>query len=155
MKTKTIDDLLAESAFFKDLPPAYRKMLAGCGRNVVFKAGEVIFREGDESHEFHLIRSGKVALEIRVPGAGSIIIQTLQEGDVFGWTWMMPPFKKQYDARAIELTKAIVFDGACIRKKCEKDAKLGYEFFKRFAGIIAQRLAATRLQLLDLYASRS
>jgi len=152
MKTKTIEDLLAESAFFKDLAPAYRRMLAGCGRNVVFKAGDLVFREGDESHKFYLLRAGKVALEIRVPGRGAIILQTVNEGEVLGWSWMVPPYKKQYDARAVELTRAIAFDGACIRKKCEEDPKLGYEFFKRFAVLIAQRLSAARLQLLDMYA---
>jgi len=152
MKTKTMEELLAESAFFKDLAPADRRMLAGCGRNVVFKPGEYVFHEGEVSNQFHLLRAGKVALEIRVPGRGAIILQTVQESEVLGWTWMVPPYRKQYDARAVELTRAIVFDGACIRKKCQEDPRLGYEFFKRFAVVIAQRLSAMRLQLLDLYA---
>ena len=153
MKTKTIEDLLAESAFFKDLDPPYRRMLAGCGSNVVFKAGDFVFREGDESHEFYLLRAGKVSLEINVPGRGAMIIQTLQESEVLGWSWMVAPYRKQYDARAIELTRAIAFDGACIRTKCQEDPKLGYEFFRRFAVVMAQRLSAMRLQFLDLYAS--
>jgi CRP-like cAMP-binding protein len=152
MKIKTLEDLLAESAFFKDLDPPYRNMLAGCGANVVFRAGEYVFREGEESHQFYLLRAGKVSLEINVPGKGAMIIQTVQEGEVLGWSWIVPPYRKQYDARAVELTRAIVFDGACIRAKCHEDPRLGYEFFKRFAIVIAQRLSALRLQLLDLYA---
>lgn len=153
MLTKTIEDLLAESAFFKDLDPAYRTMLAGCGSNVVFKAGDYVFRAGEESHQFHLLRAGKVALEVNVPGRGPVIIQTVGEGEVLGWSWMVPPHRRQYDARAVDLTRALVFDGACIRMKCEEDPRLGYEFFKRFAVIMAQRLSAMRLQLLDLYGS--
>jgi CRP-like cAMP-binding protein len=153
MTIKAMEDLLAETAFFKDLDPAYRSILAGCGRNMVFQAGDFIFREGDESRLFYLIRAGRVALEINVPGRGAMIIQTLQEGDVLSWSWMIPPYKKQFDARAVELSRAIAFDGACIGKKCEEDPRLGYEFFKRFAVIIARRLAAARLQLLDFYAA--
>jgi CRP-like cAMP-binding protein len=152
MQVKALEDLLAETPFFKDLDPAYRSMLAGCGVNVVFRAGEFLFRENDPAERFYLIRAGKVALEIAVPGRGPMIIQTVQEGEVLGWSWLVPPYRMQYDARAVELTRAIAFDGACIRTKCEQDPKLGYEFFKRFSVLIVQRLAALRLQLLDVYA---
>lgn len=153
METKTLEQLLAESDFFKDLDPAYRQMLAGCGRNVAFKPGEYMFQEGEPAHEFHLIRKGKIALQIKVPGRGPVTLQTVQDGDVVGWAWLVPPHKRQYDARALELTRAVAFDGLCIRSKCEQDPKLGYEFFKRFALVMAARLSAMRLQLLDLYAN--
>ncbi|MCL5095979.1 MAG: cyclic nucleotide-binding domain-containing protein [Candidatus Omnitrophica bacterium] len=152
MKTKSLEELIAEAAFFKDLDPSYRQMLAGCGTNVVYKPGEFIFREGDESRQFYLIRTGSVALEINLPGKGAMIIQTLNEGEVLGWSCLIPPYRKHFDGRSVKQTRAIAFDGACIGKKCEEDAKLGYEFFRRFAGIMAQRLSATRLQLLDVYA---
>lgn len=151
MQIKALEDLLAETPFFKDLDPAYRSMLAGCGMNVVFRAGDFLFRENDPAERFFLIRAGKVALEIAVPGRGPVIIQTVQEGEVLGWSWLVPPYRMQYDGRAVELTRAIAFDGACIRKKCEEDPKLGYEFFKRFVVLIVQRLSALRLQLLDVY----
>lgn len=151
MQIKALEDLLAETLFFKDLDPAYRSMLAGCGVNAVYRAGDYLFRENDPAERFYLIRAGKVALEIAVPGRGPMIIQTVQEGEVLGWAWLVPPYRTQYDARAVELTRAIAFDGACIRKKCEEDPKLGYEFFKRFVVLIVQRLSALRLQLLDVY----
>jgi CRP/FNR family cyclic AMP-dependent transcriptional regulator len=53
------------------------------------------------------------------------------------------------------LTRAIALDGKCLREKCEKDHDLGYEIMKRFAVIIAERLEATRLQLLDIYGINS
>jgi CRP/FNR family cyclic AMP-dependent transcriptional regulator len=48
-----------------------------------------------------------------------------------------------------------VFDGKCLRKKCEDDHDLGYEIFKRFLAVITERLESTRLQLLDLYGNRA
>ncbi|HYM90503.1 MAG TPA: cyclic nucleotide-binding domain-containing protein [bacterium] len=130
------------------------QLIAGCGSNVRFQAGEYLFREGDPSDQFYLIRHGKVSLEISSPAHGRVAIQTLGEGEVVGWSWLVPPYRKQCDARAVELTRATVFDGACIRRKCEADPRLGYEMLKRFAQIIGQRLRATRLQLLDVYGSR-
>jgi len=151
----TLERLLSEHPFFKDLDPRYIQLIAGCAREVTFKAGEFIFREGDPSSHFWLIRSGKISLEVFAPGRGPIMIETLGEGDVMGWSWAVPPYRKQYDARALELTRAIEFDAMCIRGKCDEEPKLGYELFKRFAQIIGQRLQATRLRLIDIYGSHS
>jgi CRP/FNR family cyclic AMP-dependent transcriptional regulator len=151
----TLERLLSEHPFFKDLDPRYIQLIAGCAREVTFKAGEFIFREGDPSSHFWLIRSGKISLEVFAPGRGPIMIETLGEGDVMGWSWAVPPYRKQYDARALELTRALEFDAMCIRGKCDEEPKLGYELFKRFAQIIGQRLQATRLRLIDIYGSHS
>jgi CRP-like cAMP-binding protein len=64
---------------------------------------------------------------------------------------MVPPYRWHFDARAVEVTRAIALDGKCLREKCQEDHDLGYEIMKRFALIIAERLEATRLQLMDIY----
>ncbi len=151
---QTLEAVLAEHAFFRGLPPDDLQLIAGCGSNVRFQGGEDIFHEGDSSDRFYLVRHGRVALEISSPERGRMIIQTLGEGDLLGWSWLVPPYRMSCDARAVELTRATAFDGACIRKKCEADPRLGYELLKRFAQIIGQRLQATRLQLLDVYGTR-
>jgi CRP-like cAMP-binding protein len=111
----------------------------------------MIFRQGDPASYFYVIRHGHVAIELPSAHGGAITIQTLSEGDVLGWSWLMEPYRYRFDARAVMLTRVLSFDGVCLRKKCEEDATLGYHLFKRFSGAIAQRLEATRLQLLDLY----
>ncbi len=148
---KTIADLLAEVPIFVGLSEEHRELIGGCGRNVVFDQGGYIFREGDPANTFYAIRSGGVALELATPG--TLVIETLHPGDVLGWSWLFPPYRTRYDARAMEDVHAIAFDGACLRGKCDSDHDLGYELMKRFAQIITTRLQATRLQLLDLYGS--
>ena len=150
-----LDRQLAEHPFFKDLDPRYIQLIAGCASEATFKAGDFIFREGDLATHFWLIRQGKVSLEIFAPGRGPIMIETLSDGDVMGWSWIVEPFKKQYDARALELTRVLVFDAMCIRGKCEEEPKLGYELFKRFSKIIGGRLQATRMRLIDLYGAHT
>jgi hypothetical protein len=49
------------------------------------------------------------------------------------------------------MTRAIGLDATCIRNKCEADHDLGYELLKRVAGVIVERLQASRLQLADVY----
>ena len=79
------------------------------------------------------------------------MIRSREAGEILGWSWLVPPYRWHFDARAVELTRAIALDGKCLREKCEEDHDLGYEVMRRFVVIIAQRLEETRLQLLDVY----
>ena len=148
---ETLEPVLAEHSFFRGMDTRYLKLAAGCASNVRFEAGSFIAREGEEANNFYLIRHGKVALEIFAAHRGAITIQTLEEGDIFGWSWLVAPHRWRFDARASELTRAIAMDGKCLRAKCKENHDLGYEILKRFASVMAQRLEATRLQILDLY----
>jgi CRP-like cAMP-binding protein len=145
------DTILPEQAFFKDMDTRALEIIAGCASNVRFDAGGWIFQEGEDASRFYLIRHGKVALKAFVPGRGEVTIQTIGEGDVLGWSWLFPPYRWHFGAQALELTRAIAFDGACLRMKAEADHDLGYELLKRFAQTIIERLQATRLQMLDVY----
>ena len=148
---ETLEPILAEHPFLKGLEPRFIQLIVGCASNLRFNAGEFLFREGQEASQFYIIRHGKVAIELGAAQRGVINIQTLGEGEILGWSWLIPPYSWHFDARAVELTRVIALDGKCLRAKCEEDHQLGYEFLKRFLHIIAQRLEATRLQLLDLY----
>jgi CRP-like cAMP-binding protein len=126
----------------------------GCSSNVRFDAGKYILREGEEANTFYLLRFGKVALELVTPNKGAIIIETLDQGDILGWSWLIPPYMWRFDAKAIELTRAIAIDGKCLRRKVEADHDLGYEIMKRFSELLSKRFEATRFQLLDMYGNR-
>jgi CRP-like cAMP-binding protein len=148
---ETLERILAEHPFFKGLEEPYLQLLVGCASNVRFNAGEVVFREGEQANQFYLIRQGKVAVEMFAPSRGPIILQTLGEGEVLGWSWLVAPYKWRFDGRAVELTRAIALDGECLRGKCEEDHNLGYELMKRVSHVMEKLVEATRLQLLDVY----
>jgi CRP/FNR family cyclic AMP-dependent transcriptional regulator len=150
---KSISDLLAEHPFFSTLSPEDLDLLAGCGTNYHFKPDQQILVANDPADFFYVLRSGKVAVEIDTPGRGPIVIETIGAGDILGVSWLLPPYRSSFDARAVEPTRAVGLDATCIRKKCDEDPVLGYELFKRFAGLIRNRLTATRMQVLDLYSS--
>lgn len=151
MTVKSIRDLLGEHPFFADLRPSDLDFIAGCGRNVVFEGGDRILREGGPADHFYVIRSGRVAVETHHPTRGGLVLDTLGAGDVLGWSWLFPPHTWSFDARAVDETHAVSLDGTCLRAKCDEDPRLGYALMQRFAGIMVQRLEATRLRLLDLY----
>jgi len=147
----TLEPLLAAHPFFADLEPHFLQVVAGCAANGRFPAGSFLGREGEEANQFYLIRHGTVALQIHVPDRGPVTIETMEAGEVCGWSCLFPPYRWHFDVQALELTRALVFDGQCLRAKCEADHALGYALMQRFAQVIVQRLQATRLQLLDLY----
>jgi CRP-like cAMP-binding protein len=148
---ENLERILAEHSFFAGLESYYTNLLVGCAANVRFDAGSYILKEGEEANEFYIIRKGKVALEIFAPQRKPIILATLGEGDILGWSWLLPPYQWKFHAHAVEDTRAFALDGKCLRDKCEQNHDLGYELLKRFSQIIDRRLDATLFQLLDVY----
>ena len=146
-----LERLLAEHPFFKGLDPGYIALLSGCAANRRFNEGTYLFHEGDPANSFYLVRSGSVALEVVGAPQGPVIIQTIGPGEVLGLSWLFPPYRMEFDARAVDTVVAHVFDGACLRGKADADPRLGYELMKRFSQDVHERLQATRLQILDVY----
>ncbi len=148
---RTIDELVSESPVFEGLSKAQLELIAGCAQNVGFKEGERLFREGDPADTFFLIRKGRISLSTHAPARGALVIETLDPGEIAGWSWLFPPYVWHFDARAVDEVRAVAFDGACLRGKCDIDPALGYALMSRFADVMIDRLQHTRLRLLDLY----
>jgi len=148
---KTLDALVAESPVFAGLSQPYLELIAGCAQNTGFEAGEYLFREGDQADTFYLLRHGRVKLEIQVAGRGALTVETVDAGDVVGWSWLFPPYRWHFDARALDVVRAVAFDGACLRGKCDQDHTLGYELLGRFSPVMLHRLQSTQMQLIDVY----
>jgi CRP/FNR family cyclic AMP-dependent transcriptional regulator len=148
---RTIDALLADVPSFEGMPADHLALIAGCATNRVFNEGEYLAREGEPADTFYVLREGSVALETYVPQRGALVIETLHEHDLVGWSWLVPPYRTQFDIRSVGTAHTITFDGACLRGKCEQDEALGYELLRRFTPVIVARLQAARLRLIDVY----
>jgi CRP/FNR family transcriptional regulator, cyclic AMP receptor protein len=146
-------ELVARHPFFSGLPGDTVELVAGCVRNVAFGPGELLFAEGEPADTLYLLRRGKVALEIRAPAKGAMVLDTLTPGQVLGWSWLFPPYRWSFDARALDPVGALSVDATCLRAKAEADPAFGYELMKRLGAVMLERLQATRLRLLDLYGS--
>jgi CRP/FNR family cyclic AMP-dependent transcriptional regulator len=151
MKQRGIGELLGEAPLMAGLAAEHLEVIAGCGTIRAFEAGERLFKEGEPADSFLLLRHGRMALEIFVPGRGEVTVATIEAGEVAGWSWMVPPFRWHLDVRALERGSAVEFDGVCLRGKFDSNPALGYELMKRFATILLERLQATRVQMLDVY----
>ncbi len=142
---------LEEHPFFKEMTARARNLVSDCASHKVFHDGDRILREGDPADTFYLIRRGAVAVEVHVPGKEPLVIETLNDGEILGWSWLIAPYRTQFDARAIGLVRVLSIDGRCLRGKCEEDIELGYELYRHFMPVIVSRLSSARLQMLDIY----
>jgi len=149
-----LERIVLSHPFFAGLDKDVGAVVTGCARNLRFDAGRYLFHEGDPADEFYLIRHGSVALEIMPPGQRATVFTTEHEGDIVGASWLVPPYRWRFDARAVGLVRAIGIDAKCLRDKCEANHDLGYEMMKRFLPVVVRRLDDARMQLLDLYGTR-
>lgn len=157
MSDKTTNaEALARHPFMKGLPGELVARMGECIDGVTtWGEDQVIFRSGGAATKCYLIQNGEVALEVHSPGTGSRIVQTVARGEVLGWSWLFEPYRWAFDARVLTPTEALVLDGEKIRHCLDEHHDLGYLLMTRFAGLVVKRLQATRLQLLDMYASRN
>jgi CRP/FNR family transcriptional regulator, cyclic AMP receptor protein len=139
--------------FASGLEPETATHLAQLARTFRAEPGQELFREGDPSELFGVVVRGRVALRTLVPERGPITILTVEPGDVFGWSTVVPPYRSTSSATAIEALEAIVFDAAGIRAALRSDCQLALALYPRITMAISRRLNATRLQLLDLFAA--
>jgi CRP/FNR family transcriptional regulator, cyclic AMP receptor protein len=146
-----LERIVRDHAFFAGLDEEFSRLVSGCAKNVRFDAGQYLFHEGEPADVFYLLRHGRVALEITAPERGPVTFQTAVAGEIVGVSWLIPPYRWTYDAKALELVRAIAMDATCLRQKCDDDHHLGYEMMKRFVPVLVERLQATRLQILDVY----
>jgi len=150
MSQQDILDQISEAEFFAGMGADELKLLAGFGHSEVVNAGGYLIQRGSPAIGFRFIIAGRVALEL-LSHARPHVIQTLGAGDALGISWLVPPHVWQFSARAITDTHLIVFDTDAIREAAEHDITLHDELVTRFLKVMAKRLQATRLQVLDLY----
>lgn len=129
--------------------------LAALGRNRRFDPDDRLFAMDEAADTFHLVRSGLVALEIEGPSGGPVTIETVGPGEVVGVSWLLPPHRWMFSARAVEVSETVAFDAAAVLERCHDDPALGFHVHRWFAAVIHRRLMAARLRILDLYGDRS
>lgn len=145
-------DILRSSRLFEDLDLKLLEQIAVMASEVTWPSDHLVFREGETDDNLFVLLDGLVALDIHVPSRGRVTIQTLGPDDILGWSSAIPQVeRKTASARTLLATRAIAIDAAELRAACEKDHDLGYCVYRAIAVVLAGRLKATRLQLLDMF----
>lgn len=138
--------------FFEGFDPAFLDALAAHAVERRFEANEVLAKEGTPANVLYAVLEGKVALEIGAADRTALTVQTVGPGELLGWSWLVPPHRWRFDARAVKPSRALEIDGTALRETLRERPEWGYEFLVRFMPVLAERLENTRIQLLDIHA---
>jgi CRP-like cAMP-binding protein len=150
--TKALAKILGRLRFSEALAEGLLERVAAVARLREFAAGTVLFREQARNDELMVIASGRVALDMQVPGRGDVRILSLGPGDMLAWSALIGGGTMTTSAVALEDTEVVAIRAADALALCEADPALGYHLMRQVALALANRLVATRLQLLDLFA---
>jgi CRP-like cAMP-binding protein len=137
-----LESRIAAHPFMRPLSEPARGVLTQGAREEVFERNMMIIRAGQPANSMYLIDSGKVAIEAPGGGESGRVLQIIDGGSAFGWSWLYAPFTWRLQVRAIERTRVIHLDGGHILAACEGDHELGYEILKRVSQVLIERLHA-------------
>jgi CRP/FNR family transcriptional regulator, cyclic AMP receptor protein len=150
MTDPTLLQAVQQHPFTRGLTPDHCATLASMARRVSFPRDAIIFEEGDERHEFFLLISGRVALEMQVADK-MLRVHTVEGGDQVGWSAVIVGRGKHFQAKVLEPVEALAFDGYALLERCRADTGFGYKIMHRLLAVVSDRLQAARLQVLDMY----
>ena len=151
MKERKISAAIRAHPIFKDLPSEPVQRVTEAAFDMHFSYGEYVFREGEAAERFYLIQHGIIAIENHADDIEPVTIESLGKGHMVGWSWMFPPYRWRFDARAIEHTNVIAFDAETVRGLMQEDKDFGFELAIRFSSLMTDRLYAAQRQLLGLF----
>ncbi len=154
--TKQVQTRVAEAIrahpFLQGFDAAFVGEIARRAREERFSTDELLAREGTPAKTFYLVLEGKVSLEVVAADHPQLTVQTIGPGEVVGWSWLVPPHRWRFDARALKPSRVITLDGEQLRRSLGRKTDWGYQFLLRFLPVLAERLMNTQIQLLDLHA---
>lgn len=141
--------LLQEHNFFRDIDAAHLRSLAKMCKLASFPARTKIFGEFDRAKDVYFLTEGQIALAI-CDNTGCRQITVVGKGDLMGWSPLIGRSRLFDTARTASKVEAVVFDGEELVAYCKSNPDFGYEFMRRAAVVLADRLSDTRVQLLKL-----
>ena len=152
MSKDDIIKYLQSHTIFSDLQPAHIQVLADYAEEKAFTAGDLLFNQEEPAEHFYILIEGAIEVEVPAIAGPNLVVQSLGADDVLGWSWLIPPYKWTFEAKARADSKVLVFDGKTLLEHCEKNHHFGYSLMKRFAGLMSERLHAARRKMMDSWA---
>jgi len=147
-----IKPLLQTIPWLMDLSNVQIKELEKISGCLFLSEGEILYKEGDNDNLLYVVSEGSLGIEIFVPGRGQVRIYNADPLDIIGWDSMTPVARNRITTiTALKKCNLIYFDGSALNELCENDKELGYVIMRRLSNVIASRMLAMRLKLIDLF----
>jgi len=144
-------ETVSYSDFLRGMPADLVVRLGRIAHARAYEIGEILFSEGTEHPEFHVMVHGHVRLDMFVPRRGRVPILTAGPGDVLAWSALIGNSTMTSTGVALEPVQTVAFHSDELKKLCITEHEIGYHIMRQLASALSRRLLATRLQLLDLF----
>jgi CRP/FNR family transcriptional regulator, cyclic AMP receptor protein len=148
------DDLrrtIAENGFFSSLAEKDIDFLAANAKKKRLADGKVLFHHGDPAKHFFLLTKGHLSLEIPAIEGPALQLQDIGPSQITGWSWLIPPNRWHFQARAHSAIEYLEFDGIAVLARCEAEPRFGYELVKRFSALMSERLDFARKKMMETW----
>jgi CRP-like cAMP-binding protein len=149
MTTTDIAAYLDESEFFGSMETEHRQWLAEHATETRFDDGQLVARQGSTADRFFFILEGELVVEVPALTGPSLEVTRLGPGKIFGWSWLIEPYRWHFNARASGETRVLDFDGLAILRRAEEEPKFGYSLLRRFSALMGTRLEAAQRKMMD------
>src|SRR5664280_989325 len=149
MSNPSTTEYLSAHEFFSEFSDDVLKLLRECSSTREIKKGQILFRQGENADKFYVVRSGRISIQMPAIMGPTLEIQTLDKDQVLGWSWLISPYKWNFQTKAEEDSELLQFDGAAILARCEQEPKFGYELLKKFAALMSDGLNAARQKMME------
>ena len=138
-------ELLARVPVFSTLGPEDLSLVAEVSHPRRFGAGEVVFREGDESNTCYVVRTGHARAVREHADGRQIALATFGPGDIFGELAMFDDERRSATVETIDAMEALAILGPDMRRLMLRRPQLAVAL----AGNLARRLRATNERLAN------
>ena len=149
MSNQSITEYLSAHEFFSEFSDDLLEFLCECSSSHEIKKGQLLFRQGEDADKFYVVRTGLITLQMPAIMGPTLEIQSLDKDQILGWSWLISPYKWNFQSKAEEDSELLQFDGAIILARCEQDPKFGFELIKKFAALMSVGLNAARQKMMD------
>ena len=117
-------ELIDELPAFDDLPEDVLSDLAGRVHLRILRAGEPIFRQGDQPDAFYVVRKGTVQIEDEDPETGETrLLRTMERGESFGEMGLLGSHRRQATVRALDEVELFEVDKGTFDRLLAEDMR--------------------------------
>jgi CRP-like cAMP-binding protein len=113
--------------------------------------GILLFKEGDPADDPRIVISGLVSLLFNVPHQGEMVVNTVSDGELLGFSALLPHHRWRSSARTSQTTRCLRLDGKALRELMELDHELGYQMLRVAFRVATDRMGDGFLQILDVF----
>jgi CRP-like cAMP-binding protein len=144
-------EILHGLRFLEGFEIAGVQQIASVARLEEYPADTLLFREGELCSRIFIVVEGSVALEMYVPDKGTRRLHAVGPGELLGWSPVLGSSPMTASARTLTPTRVVAVGASQMVVLCYHDPRFGFAFMRQTAKALAERLRASRLQLLDVY----